>query len=45
MGFIALLLFGFLWWLSETDFGKVLTFIGGIIVGLAVIIAIFQYIF
>lgn len=43
MGFLALVIFVFLLWFSETKLGKLLTFIGGIIVAIAIITVFFQY--
>lgn len=45
MGFFAVILFGLLIWLSETDWGKCMSYIGAVIIGLAIIISLFQFIF
>lgn len=45
MGFFAVILFGLLIWLSETDWGKCMSYIGAVIIGLAIIISLIQFIF
>lgn len=45
MGFFAVILFGLLIWLSEMDWGKCMSYIGAAIMGLAIIISLFQFIF
>lgn len=43
MGFLAIIILAVLLWFSETKLGKLLTFIGGIIVAIAIITVFFQY--
>lgn len=45
MGFFAVILLGLLIWFSETDLGKFMSYIGAVIIGLAIIISLFQFIF
>lgn len=45
MGFFAVILLGLLIWFSETDLGKFMSYIGAVIIGLAIIISLIQFIF
>lgn len=45
MGFFAVILLGLLIWFSETDLGKFMSYIGAVIIGLAIIISLIQLIF